>query len=69
MNSTAQDSWQDIAQAMRLQLEKLVPRMMSLSPADLKTFIEAARDLFWIEVNAHTFDKEVDLKLSKIMAD
>ena len=58
--SAAQESWQDIALLVRLQLAKQVPFMPAMGPSELSSFIEALNAAMWLEVKAANFDAEVD---------
>ncbi len=61
-----QDAWVELAQAIRAQLRKTAEMMPAMTPEEVKTFIEAAREALWLEQNAAAFDKDVELKLQRL---
>lgn len=60
MTSLPQDEWSEIAAATREQFRKLVPMMPAMEPGELESFMSAMRNALFLELNAHTFDAEVE---------
>jgi hypothetical protein len=66
VSSVAQDEWESIAESVREQFRKQIPLMAAMKPEELSAFLEALRKARWLEEDARTFDKDVELKLSKL---
>ncbi len=66
--TAAQDGWVELAAAMRTQLAKRADILAHGKATDIKDFVEAARSLYFLEINAATFDHAVSLEAAKTTA-
>ena len=64
-----QDQWMDLARAVRAGLMKQAALLSAMTPEEIKAFIEACRDALFLEVNASSFDKRVELEQNRVTAD
>ena len=69
VTSADEDAWIDIARRMRAEIEKQIPLVGAMSPTNLKIFVEAVRDIRWLNQNALTFDKDVEIEMAKMPYD
>jgi hypothetical protein len=56
VTSVEQDGWREIAEAVREQFRRQIPRMADMRPVDLVKFVEAMRQAMALEFGAMTFD-------------
>ena len=61
LTTADQDAWVELAQAVRAQLMKRVELMPAMSPDEVKTFVESVQKALCLELNAATFDKDIEL--------
>jgi hypothetical protein len=59
VSSADQDAWVAIARALRFQIERQIPTAGAMSPNDLKTFIDAVREVQWLHERSLEFDANV----------
>ena len=57
---TPKDHWQRIATRVRNAIENHIPDMEKMDSTGLMNFVSAARDALWFEVNAETFEDNVE---------
>lgn len=69
MSSADQDAWVELMHTIREQLAKCVPLMPAMNVEEQKTFLDTINTAFWLEQNAHTWDKDLDLKLAQLFND
>ena len=68
LSSTTQDSWAELAGALRMQIVKSAGLAPAMTPSEIGELVDAARNLYWLEIGAATFDKEVELRLARVTA-
>lgn len=69
VTSAEQDAWTELAIAIRGQLAKQVELIPAMKPDEAKTLVDSAREAFWLHQNAALWDKELELKESRLFAD
>lgn len=66
MTTADQDAWVEIAQAIRGQILKYAEDITLMEPEELKDFVAAVRDALFLELNAQTFDQDLELLRGRI---
>lgn len=64
-----QDKWIEIAQGVQKGLCQRVKTMEHMTAEQMADFMECLQDAFWFTVNAHAFDKSVELAESRSPGD
>jgi hypothetical protein len=66
-NDTAdQMAWVELAQAVRAQLLQQAKLIPAMRPEEINTFVDTCREALCLHADAETFDREVELKNSRI---
>jgi hypothetical protein len=60
-----QRSWELLAEKVRQKLMEQAEMIPAMKPDELKCFMDSIREAYWIDHYATTFDKRVDIELSK----
>jgi len=66
--SHIQDDWETLAQRMRLAIAARINDIGAMKPDEIEHLADAARATLFLELNAQTFDKLVELELAKVTA-
>ena len=66
VDSVSQDAWIALAESVRTELAKLVPFMSAMNTEEVSRLIASIKDAMILELNARTFDKDVELYLSRL---
>jgi hypothetical protein len=63
LTSAEQDSWREIAVAVRAVLRDAIARQLpGMNPEDKQVLVETARMALWLEQDAAAYDHEIDLR-------
>lgn len=68
VTTATQDGWKELAGALRVQILKACSLTGAMTPQEVGQLISAARELYWLDVWAATFDNEVDLRMARTCA-
>lgn len=63
-----QDEWVGISQRIRLEIQKRLADIRAMKASEIEELVRASRTALWLEKDAHTFDKEVELELARFSA-
>lgn len=55
--------WQRIMEKARNELESHISTMSTMKPCELRDFLATVAEVYWMDVNALTFDEQVAKKL------
>lgn len=69
MDSDVQKAWVEMAANIRVRIAGRIEEVAVMTPDDLSTFVEAAQAAYWLELNAHVFDKKVQDEQLKLYCD
>lgn len=64
-----QDSWAELAEVVRDQLRKRAELIPAMETEEVEMFVNACREALFMEINAMTFDKRVELERNRISAE
>ena len=65
IDSVSQDEWIALAESVRRELAKIIPLMNAMTPEEVNKTIQSIYDAMRLELNARTFDKDVELYLNR----
>lgn len=64
-SSGVQRSWEALADKVRRKLSEQAEYIPAMKPEEVKSLIEAMREAYWIDQYAATFDKRVEVEMSR----
>lgn len=64
-----QKEWISLIGNLRKQVEKRISHVEHMPNHEIEILTDLLNNIYWLEVNAHLFEKKIDLEMSKNVFD
>lgn len=66
-NEEAQQKWEKISEKITEKISKYAEFIDAMKTDELVHFMDACNTAYWLSINARTFEKKIDLQLSRFI--
>lgn len=64
--SVEEIGWKEISESIRIQISKYACKIPAMGVEEVQKFVDTARQALWLEQDALTFTKEIELKNQRV---